>query len=106
MIKIVLGLLCVMVANIVLGTSIAKIKKQYNKDKCINGIFKALTIIVGASLMYLCSYLNPDILVTEIGGIEVNLINGMKILFTSGIVLYGAKDLIKLSELLKIKMGE
>ena len=106
MIKLILGLLCVMVANIVLGTSIAKIKKQYKKDKCINGIFKALTIIVGASLMYLCSYLNPDILVTEIGGIEVNLINGMEILFTSGIVLYGAKDLIKLSELLKIKMGE
>jgi small basic protein len=103
MVKLVLGLVCVMLANIILGTSIATIKKQYSKAKFISGIFKAFTIIVGAFLMYLCSYLNPDILVAEVNGLEVNLINGMKVLFTSGIVLYGAKDLKKLSEILKIK---
>ena len=54
--------------------------------------------------MYLCSYLNPDILVAEIGGISVNLITGMKTLFVSGIALYGYQDLSKLAKLLKVKV--
>lgn len=103
MIKIILGLICVMIANVLLGTSIAKLKKQFNKRTLWNGIFKFLLIVISVTMMYLCSYLNPNIMVANINGQEVNLATGMELIFIAGIVLYGYKDLIKLRDLLKIK---
>lgn len=99
MIKIIIGLISVMLANIVLGSSIATLKKEWNKDKFINGITKSGFIVLGCALMYLCSYLNPNILAIE----DMNLIDAMKTLFIAGIVMYGAMDIKKLTELLKIK---
>ena len=99
MIKIIIGLICVMIANIVLGSSIATLKKEWNKEKFINGITKSGFIILGCGLMYLCSYLNPNILAID----DMNLIDAMKTLFIAGIAMYGAMDFKKLAELLKIK---
>jgi hypothetical protein len=55
--------------------------------------------------MYLASWLNPDIFVAEIGGAQVNMIGGMKLLFTAGIVLYGSACLIKLKDMLGVKIN-
>ena len=101
--NIVLGLACVMVANILLGTSIAKIKKDFNWEKFWNGVIKCILVVVAILLMYYCSYLNPDIMVANINGQEVNLISGMEVLFIAGIVFYGCQSLIKLGKLLQLK---
>ena len=42
MIKIIIGLICVMIANILLGSSIAKLRNDWNFKKFINGFFKNL----------------------------------------------------------------
>ena len=103
--NIVVGLIFVMVSNILLGTSLAKLKQEFSKKKLINGLVKAGLIILSISLMYGCSYLNPNIMIATINGQEVNLISGMKLIFTAGIIYYGLQSLIKLKDLLKLNIN-
>ena len=100
--KIIIGLLCVMLANILFGATISKFKKEFKFKVLIKGIFKAVCVVIGCSLMYLCGTLNPDIIVCKIGSINMTLIEAMKFLFITGIVVYGYKDLVKLNELLRL----
>lgn len=100
MIKIVIGLVSVMLANVLLGVTLAKLKKEFNKEKLLNGLVKYMSIVLGVLLMYLAGYLNSDIMIANINNVEVNLMTGIEVLFVSGIVFYGMQDLIKLKDLL------
>lgn len=103
MIRLSIGLISVMVANVIMGITIAKLKSQFNKKKCLEGLVKIASIIISILLMYLCSYLNADIMVASINGMNVNLIDAIELLFTAGIVYYGSQDLIKLKDILQVK---
>ena len=100
MIKIVIGLISVMIANVLLGVTLAKLKKEFNKEKLLNGLVKYISIVLGVLLMYLAGYLNSDIMIANINNVEVNLMTAIEVLFVSGIVYYGMQDLIKLKDLL------
>ena len=100
MIKIIIGLVSVMIANVLLGVTLAKLKQEFKKEKLLSGLVKYLGIVLGVSLMYLTGYLNPSIVVANINNVEVNLLSGIEVLFISGIVYYGMQDLIKLKNLL------
>lgn len=103
MIRLSIGLISVMVANVIMGVTLAKLKSQFNKKKCLEGLVKIASIIISILLMYLCSYLNADIMVASINGMNVNLIDAIELLFTTGIVYYGSQDLIKLKDILQVK---
>ena len=103
MIRLSIGLISVMVANVIMGVTLAKLKSQFNKRKCLEGLVKIASIIISILLMYLCSYLNADIMIASINGMNVNLIDAIKLLFTAGIVYYGSQDLIKLKDILQLK---
>ena len=103
MIRLSIGLVSVMVANVIMGITLAKLKSQFNKKKCLEGLVKIGSIIISILLMYLCSYLNADIMVASINGMNVNLMDGIKLLFTAGIIYYGSQDLIKLKDILQLK---
>ena len=100
MIKIIIGLVSVMIANVLLGVTLAKLKQEFKKEKLLSGLVKYLGIVLGVLLMYLTGYLNPDIAVANINNVEVNLLSGIEVLFISGIIFYGMQDLIKLKDLL------
>ena len=100
MLKITIGLISVMLANVLLGVTLAKLKREFKKEKLLTGLVKYASVLIGISLMYLAGYLNPDILVANINNVEVNLMAGIEVLFVSGIVYYGMQDLIKLKNLL------
>ena len=100
MIKIVIGLVSVMIANVLFGVTLAKLKKEFNKEKLLNGLVKYMSIVLGVLLMYLAGYLNSDIMIANINNVEVNLMTAIEVLFVSGIVFYGMQDLIKLKDLL------
>ena len=100
MIKIIIGLVSAMLANVLLGVTLAKLKQEFKKEKLLSGLVKYLGIVLGVLLMYLTGYLNPDIVVANINGIKVNLMAGIEVLFISGIIYYGMQDLIKLKNLL------
>ncbi len=103
MLNLFIGLASVMLANVLLGTTLAKLKANFSKKKMLEGLVKVCCILAGIGLMYLTSYLNPDILVANINGTNVNLINAIKLLFMAGIIMYGSQDLIKLKDILKLK---
>ena len=103
MLDLFIGLVATMLANILLGMTLAKLKQTFNKKKMLEGLVKVVSILSGIGLMYLTSYLNPDILVANINGTNVNLIDAIKLLFMAGIIMYGSQDLIKLKDILKLK---
>ncbi len=103
MLNLFIGLVATMLANVLLGMTLAKLKQNFNKKKFLEGLVKVISILLGIGLMYLTSYLNPDILVANINGTNVNLIDAIKMLFMAGIVMYGSQDLIKLKDILKLK---
>ena len=103
MIKLSIGLISVMIANVIMGITLAKLKSKFSKKKCIEGLVKIISIIISILLMYLCSYLNAYIMVASINGMNVNLIDAIELLFTAGIVYYGSQDLIKLKDILQVK---
>lgn len=103
MLNLFIGLVSTMLANVLLGMTLAKLKQNFNKKKMMEGLVKVISILIGVGLMYLTSYLNPDILVANINGTNVNLIDSIKLLFMAGIIMYGSQDLIKLKDILKLK---
>ena len=103
MINLAVGLSSVMIANVIMGTTLAKLKSQFSKKKLLEGLVKIASIIISILLMYLCSYLNADIMVASINGMNVNLMDAIKLLFTAGIIYYGSQDLIKLKDILQLK---
>ena len=103
MLNLFIGLVATMLANVLLGMTLAKLKQNFNKKKFLEGLVKVISILLGIGLMYLTSYLNPDILVANINGTNVNLIDAIKLLFMAGIVMYGSQDLTKLRDILKLK---
>ena len=103
MFNLFIGLVATMLANVLLGMTLAKLKQSFNKKKFLEGLVKVISVLIGIGLMYLTSYLNPDILVANINGTNVNLIDAIKLLFMAGIVMYGSQDLIKLKDILKLK---
>lgn len=103
MLNLFIGLVATMLANVLLGMTLAKLKQNFNKKKFFEGLVKVISILLGIGLMYLTSYLNPDILVANINGTNVNLIDAIKLLFMAGIIMYGSQDLIKLKDILKLK---
>lgn len=103
MFNLFIGLASVMVANVLLGTTLAKLKASFSKKKMLGGLVKVGCILAGVGLMYLTSYLNPNILVANINDTNVNLIDAIKMLFMAGIIMYGSQDLIKLRDILKLK---
>lgn len=105
MIKLVGAMLAVMAGNIILGSTTAIIEKTFDWKVLFRGIFKAIIIGLGCGAMYLSAVLRPDIFVATIAGAEVNLIGGMELLFTAGIVLYGSACLIKLKDILGVKIN-
>ena len=98
-----IGLASVMLANVLMGVTLAKLKQNFNKKKMLEGLVKIGGVLIAIGLLYLTSYFNPNILVVNVDGKNMNLIDAMNLLFTTGIVIYGGQDLIKLKDILKLK---
>ena len=104
MFGLLLGLICLMFANFLLGTNLATLKKEYDKDKMVSGIIKIGGVVLGIVFMLGSAYLTKDIIVANVNNQNVNLLDGMKYVFMAGIVFYGAQDVNKLVKILKINV--
>ena len=93
-----------MFANFLLGTNLATLKKEYDKDKMVSGIIKIGGVVLGIVFMLGSAYLTKDIIVANINNQNVNLLDGMKYVFMAGIVFYGAQDVNKLVKILKVNV--
>lgn len=100
--KIVIGLICVMLANVLFGSSLAKVKQEFEKKRFWNGFYKAIMITIGVILMCITAYFNPDILMISINDTNLNLKDGMETIIIAGIAMYGAMDLKKIAQLIGV----
>lgn len=98
------GFASVMAANILLGSTLAGLKKEWSWQKFWSGFYKVGTIIAGVCLLYLAFYLNPTIQIVSFGGTNLNLLEALKTIFVAGIVTYGAIDLKKLVDIFNLKI--
>ena len=68
MFGLLLGLICLMFANFLLGTNLATLKKEYDKDKMVSGIIKIGGVVLGIVFMLGSAYLTKDIIFNSIKG--------------------------------------
>ena len=99
-----MGLVSVMIANFLLGTNLAKLKDEFNKKKMWSGLLKIGGIVLGIGAMLVCAYFTQDIMVANINGQNVNLLDVMRLIFISGITFYGAQAIKKLVNTLQVKV--
>ena len=104
MINLLMGLVSVMIANFLLGTNLAKLKDEFNKKKMWSGLLKIGGIVLGIGAMLVCAYFTQDIMVANINGQNVNLLDAMRLIFISGITFYGAQAIKKLVNTLQVKV--
>lgn len=104
MIGIMIGVASLMIANILMGLTKGYLKDNFNKEKLIGGVIKSVALIGAVMLMYLTAYINPNILIASVGGIDLNLMGAMKSVGIAGIIHYGIDCLKKLVSILQLKV--
>ena len=102
-VSVVISLLCLMVANILIGKKIADFKKEYSKSKFVNGISKAVFSLVGLALIWISTYVFP-MEIAEINGTMVTTLSGATILLKVANLYYGGKVLLKIKDLFSINL--
>ena len=102
-VTVVLSLICLMVANIIMGKKLADFKDEYSKEKLVNGISKAGFSLLGLALVYISTLIYP-MEVAEINGQMVTTLSGAVILLKVANVLYGCKVLVKIKDLLTVNV--
>ena len=52
MLNLFIGLASVMLANVLMGVTLAKLKQNFNKKKLLEGLVKVVSVLSGIGLMY------------------------------------------------------
>ena len=102
-VMVISSLMCLMIANIIMGKKLADFKDEYNKEKLISGISKAGFSLLGLALVYISTLIYP-MEVAEINGQMVTTLSGAVILLKAANVLYGCKVLVKIKDLLTVNV--
>ena len=101
-IKLGCGLLLLIAANIALGSIRAVLARDWNQKTFFNGLIKAGIAIGAFAAVYLAGWLNPELIVAEIGGKTVNLEAAVYLVLLTGFVYYAAEVLKKLKNVLSL----
>ena len=102
-IAVVLSLMCLMVANIIMGKKLADFKQEYNKEKLVGGISKAAFFLIGLVLAFASTYIYP-MEVAEINGEMVTTLTGATLLIKAANLVYAGKVLMKIKDLLTVNV--
>lgn len=102
-IAVVLSLICLMVANIIMGKKLADFKQEYNKEKLVGGISKAAFFLIGLALAFASTYIYP-MEVAEINGEMVTTLTGATLLIKAANLVYAGKVLMKIKDLLTVNI--
>ena len=100
-ITVVLSLICLMIANIIMGKKLADFKQEYSKEKLVGGISKAAFFLIGLALTYSSTLIYP-MEVAEVNGQMVTTLTGATILIKAANLVYAGKVLMKIKDLLVV----
>lgn len=98
---VTISLVCLMGANIIVGKKIADLKNDYNKEKFIGGISKALFTLIGLVLIYISTKVYP-MNIAEINGQMVSTLTGTTLLLKAANLVYAGKVLLKIKDIFQV----
>ena len=99
-----LSLLCLIGINILLGSINAVIHREFDKGKLINGSIKGGIITFSFVACYFVGTLNPDVIIINANGQDLNLLTAINILILAGYVWYGKQVIEKLAGFINVKL--
>ena len=99
-IRMAAGLVLLIIANIALGSINAIIAGEWDKAKFRNGCIKSAVVAAALIAVYFAGYLNPDLLVIEADGQEVNLMTAVSLVTLAAFTAYAVDVLKKLKDML------
>lgn len=99
-VKLGVGLLLLVLANIGLGSVSAFIEKTWDWAKFRNGVIKGAIVVAALVAVYYAGYLNPDLLVVEAGGQTVNLMTAINVVLMATFAAYAIDVIKKLKDML------
>jgi len=99
------GLVCVMAANILLGTTAAMLAGEFNREKFADGLRKILPVLGGLGLMFAAAKLNGEVVVLDTGVGSLTLMDGLHMVLLAGFGFYGAQALEKLCRVIGLRLG-
>lgn len=92
----------VILANHILGSWKSVIEGQFDWRVCKLGLIKALGVFFSIVLIEGAGYLMPDLAIVSLNGEMVTILTAVNIIATSAIAYYGALDVQKIVEILKV----
>lgn len=99
-VKLGIGLLLLVLANIGLGSVSAFIDMTWDWVKFRNGVIKGAVVVIALVAVYYAGYLNPDLLVVEAGGQTVNLMTAINVVLMVTFAAYAVDVMKKLKDML------
>lgn len=102
-VRLAVGLVLLVAANVVLGSLHALFDGTFDKVKLRNGIIKGVIIAACFIAFYVAGRLNPDIVAIELEGEVVNVATAANLAMITAYVLYAKDVFAKLSKLVLSK---
>ena len=99
-VRIGIGLLLLILANIALGSVGAIIDGTWDSKKFRNGCIKGGIVAAALIAVYFAGYLNPDLLVVEADGQTVNLVTAVNLALLTAFTVYAVDVIKKLKDML------
>ena len=97
------GLLLLIISNIAIGSIQAAAAREWNTKTFLNGLIKGGIVIGAFVAVWFAGWLNPDLVVIETGGQQMNLSTAFYFILVMGFVCYAGKILVKLKEIVTTK---
>lgn len=98
--RLAVGLILVILANIALGSTGAIIEGDWDKVKFRNGCIKGGVVAVALIAVYFAGYLNPNLMVVDIDGQTVNLMTAVSLVMLAAFTAYAVDVIKKLKDML------
>lgn len=98
--RLALGLVLLIAANIALGSINAIIAGEWDGAKFRNGCIKGGVVALALIAVYFAGFLNPDLLVVEADGQSVNLMTAVSLAMLAAFTAYAVDVLKKLKEMI------
>lgn len=99
-IRLAVGLVLLIAANIALGSINAIIAGEWDSAKFRNGCIKGGVVALALIAVYFAGFLNPDLLVVEADGQSVNLMTAVSLAMLAAFTAYAVDVLKKLKEMI------
>ena len=101
-----LGLIILILVNIMLGSMSAILNREFDKEKLLRGFIKGAIITVSFISCYGVGLLNPDVMVINVNGQDVNMLTSINIIVLGGYGWYAVQVASKLAGFINAKFNE